>query len=109
MGVYWRQAAAYTYLLICLMDFVVMPVYYEWHNARLKNSELIGYVVQFKDGATQIAALQALKEQRSWHPITLDSSGWIHVSFGAILGVSAFTRRRRHEEDEEETEHEDQA
>jgi hypothetical protein len=41
--------------------------------------------------------------------MALDSSGWIHVSFGAILGVSAFTRRRRHEEDEEETEHEDQA
>lgn len=75
-----------------------MPVYYEYHNSKLKNAELVAYAIQFKDGAAQVAALQTMKEQRSWKPITLDSSGWIHVSFGAILGVSAFTRRRRQEE-----------
>jgi len=105
MGVYWRQAAAYTYLLICLMDFVFMPVYFEWHNARMNNADLITLATRFQDGPSQIAALQTLREQRAWKPITLDSAGWVHVSFGAILGVSAFTRKRR-EEEEDEDDHE---
>jgi hypothetical protein len=86
------------------MDFVIMPVYYEYHSAKLKNSDLVAYSIQFADGPTQIAALQTLKEQRSWKPITLDTSGMVHLSFGAILGVSAYTRRRR-KEDEEDDQH----
>lgn len=100
MSQHWRQAAAYVYLLICLVDFVFMPLYYEYANARVDNQNIVSYAMKFDDGASQVAALQILKEQRSWQPITLDSAGWIHISFGAILGVSAFARRRK-EEDEE--------
>jgi len=68
----WRPQMAKTYRWICLCDFILFPLLY--------------FAVQF--GETQ-AANDAF---RIWQPITLVGGGLIHVAFGAILGVSAWTR-----------------
>jgi hypothetical protein len=68
----WRPMMAITYMIICLCDFVLFPILWT--------------VVQFWE--TQ-AANDAFRE---WTSLTLQSGGFIHITFMAILGISAWTR-----------------
>lgn len=88
----WRPAAAAVYLFICLLDLGIMPLIYAWLNASLSNQELVNLALKFTDAAAQIQALQTLKQTHVWVPLTLQGNGMFHISFGAILGVAAFTR-----------------
>lgn len=68
----WRPMMAITYMVINICDFMLFPILWT--------------VVQF--GETQ-AVNDAF---RQWNPMTLQSGGLIHIAFGAILGISAWTR-----------------
>ena len=65
----WRPYMAWTYLFICLFDFVIAPVL--WSN-------LLASVIAHT--GTQ------------WDPITLRGGGLFHLSMGAILGISSYGR-----------------
>ena len=65
----WRPMMAMLYMTICAFDFILFP---------------IGWT------ATQAIFHGGLTTQ--WQPLTLQGGGLIHVSFGAILGVSAWGR-----------------
>lgn len=65
----WRPAMAWTYMAINIFDFIIGPIFYN--------------VLQYLDAATQI---------QMWQAITLQGGGLIHVAFGAVLGISAWTR-----------------
>jgi hypothetical protein len=69
MQTHWRPAMAYVYLVICACDFVVFPVLWSILQA-----------VQHGSVVTQ------------WQPLSLQGAGLVHISFGAIIGVSAFGR-----------------
>lgn len=66
---FWRPIAAWTYLLICACDFIIFPI--GWNILQVYNHQ------------TPIT---------SWTPLTLQGGGLIHVAFGAIIGVSSWTR-----------------
>ena len=68
----WRPMMAMVYMSICIMDFIGFPILWS--------------IIQFWE--TQ-AANDAF---RQWAPLTLQGGGFIHMAFGAILGISAFTR-----------------
>lgn len=63
---------AVTYMIINICDFVLFPILFT--------------IVQFWE--TQ-AANDAF---RQWMPLSLQGGGFIHIAFGAILGISAYTR-----------------
>ena len=65
---HWRPAMAWLYLVICACDFLIFPI-----------------------GHAALAA-KGLIEYATWAPITLQGGGLIHFSFGAVLGVSAWSR-----------------
>lgn len=88
----WRPLAAITYLLICLCDFVVMPVWYQVQNQRNDRTASVELSLKFKDSAAQIAALHEITGQNTWKPITMEGAGLIHFAFGGILGIAAFGR-----------------
>ncbi len=88
----WRTLAAMIYLFICMFDLVIMPVYREYNYTRIPVTKMVEISAQMKDPVAQIEALKVLKEDRTWTPITNDM---FHLSFGAILGVSALPRNRR--------------
>jgi hypothetical protein len=67
---YWRPAAAWTYLGICVFDFVAAPIFFGWFEWFSK---------------TDMAA---------WTPLTLQGGGLFHLSFGAIIGIYAWNRTR---------------
>lgn len=87
----WRSLAACVYLAICLVDFLAMPIYREYAYTKMPVAEMVRLSMQMKDGAAQIETLKTLKEDRAWQPITNDM---FHLSFGAILGVSALPMAR---------------
>ena len=65
----WRPATAWAYLLICLSDFLISPITFA--------------LLQSHNG---------FEKWIEWHPITLQGGGLIHVAFGSILGVTAWSR-----------------
>ena len=69
MKSYWRPAMGWLYMLMCFCDFVAFPI-------------ISMFLPQFIKGMTYIP----------WKSITLDNGGLIHMAFGAILGVAAWTR-----------------
>lgn len=89
---YWRPIAAYVYLLICIFDFVGMPIYVEMHNNQV-NTQAFEEIRSLQDKEVKIKALESLDlGKQTWTPLTLQGGGLFHLSFGAILGVAAFTR-----------------
>lgn len=89
---FWRPIAAYVYLFICVFDFMAMPLYIEIQNREV-NSEAFAEIRQLQDKDVKLKALEQLDlGSRDWSPLTLMGGAFFHLSFGAILGISAFTR-----------------
>lgn len=65
----WRPAMGWVYMAICLCDFIFFPI--AWSLLQ----------VHFKGNVGD-----------QWDPITLQGAGLIHMAFGAILGVAAWSR-----------------
>jgi len=74
MKAYWRPAMGWLYMLICAFDFIIGPMLTMAMPVYLKML-----------GATQISYTQ-------WQSLTLANGGLIHLAFGAILGITAWTR-----------------
>lgn len=70
---YWRPAMGWLYMVICGMDFVGFPLL------------TIFLPVLFQPFGLTVP-------YQVWTSLTLSNGGLIHLSFGAILGVAAFTR-----------------
>lgn len=89
MTSYWRPAMAFVYMAICIFDFIVMPVYTEKNNLKFDRAVELVRTLPEKD---QVLALQVLTKESIWNPITLKENGFIHIAFGFILGIAAWTR-----------------
>lgn len=70
---YWRPAMGWLYMLICLVDFVIFPALVMILPAILKN---FGIQIDYQP----------------WQSLTLTNGGLMHIAFGAILGITAWTR-----------------
>lgn len=70
---YWRPAMGWLYMVICFMDFVGFPLMAMFMPVFMK-----AWGVQMTYTA--------------WQSLTLANGGLIHLAFGAILGVTAFSR-----------------
>lgn len=64
---YWRPAIAWQYLVVCIFDFIIFP-------------SLTFLIAKFTGNYV------------AWEPLTLKESGFYHLSMGAIIGVSAWSR-----------------
>lgn len=68
MSSIWRPMMGFTYMIICLFDFVAGPVM----NGML--------------------AFYSHKDLVPWKSLTMSDGGMFHISMGAILGVAAWAR-----------------
>ena len=64
----WRPTMAWAYIAICAFDFVIAPIFNAWFS--------YSYGIDFLP----------------WVPLTTTSGGIFHVSMGAILGATAYSR-----------------
>jgi hypothetical protein len=87
----WRPCLAFVYIAIVLFDFVIMPVYVEYHNKGIDLSK-----IQELDKLSPVSQVEAIKQinlgQRAWEPLTLVAGGLFHIAMGAILTGAAVTR-----------------
>ena len=74
MKSYWRPAMGWLYMLICAFDFIIAPILSMMMPIFLKGL-----------GATTVTYTQ-------WQSLTLANGGLIHLAFGAILGITSYTR-----------------
>jgi len=65
---YWRPAMGWSYMAICLFDFMLAPIFF----GLLSAITTIPHVV--------------------WKSLTLAEGGLFHLAMGAVLGISAFGR-----------------
>lgn len=65
---FWRPAMAWSYLTICLFDFMVAPI--------------LSGILSIITGKAMIA----------WVPLTLQNGGLYHIAMGAVTGVTAWSR-----------------
>lgn len=65
----WRPALAWSYVLICIFDFIGGPILYN--------------VLQFHNPGQDVGM---------WQAITLQGGGLYHLSMGAIIGISTHGR-----------------
>ncbi len=83
---YWRWAALSVYLVICLYDFMVVPIWYGLNRPDL--ATFIEILNTVKDPLIQLELMKKMTGQHS--PFTLMGGGIFHLAFGAILTGSAF-------------------
>lgn len=70
---YWRPAMGWLYMVICAFDFILFPLMTMFLPVLGK---MIGFNIAYSP----------------WVSLTLSNGGLIHMAFGAILGVAAWTR-----------------
>ena len=73
---YWRSWAGLVYLFICLIDFFIAP--------------LVWNLMMANHCATHDCAIEGVSR---WEPLTLGAGAMFHLSFGAILGATAWRKK----------------
>jgi hypothetical protein len=86
---YWRPAAGWIYLGICLFDFVIMPLLTSHTNLTISQILEISITLRPED---KLNAIVQLSRKISWEPLTLMGNGMFHMAFGALLSVAAWSR-----------------
>ena len=66
----WRSYMSWQYLVVCLFDFMLAPIFLAWF--------------QWKTGTPY----------STWAPITLGGGGLYHLSMGAIVGVTSWAKTK---------------
>lgn len=64
----WRPAMAWSYLSICLFDFMIAPIMNALYSTWAKSPFV------------------------PWDPLTIKGGGIYHLAMGAVIGVTAWTR-----------------
>jgi hypothetical protein len=65
----WRPMMGWMYMMVCLCDFVLVPVMWSLLHAVLNTANMA-----------------------QWNPLTLQGAGLFHIAMGAVLGIAAFGR-----------------
>ena len=73
---FWRDWAAIVYLFLCLIDFFVAP--------------LVWNLIMAEHCAINDCAAEGVTR---WMPLTLEGGAMLNLSFGAILGATAWKKK----------------
>jgi len=85
----WRWTALVTYLIICVYDFVVVPVWYGLNRPNLQT--FIDILNTVDDPLIQLELMKKLTGQHN--PFTLMGGGLFHLAFGALLTGTAINKK----------------
>ena len=90
---YWRWTALIVYLVICIYDFMVVPIYYGFARMGLDLADYMGHIQAIEDPMVQMEYLKKLVSQHE--PFTLKGGGLFHLAFGALLTGSAIGNKKK--------------
>jgi len=84
----WRNIVVTVYLIICIYDFMFVPIYYGIARMGLDLADYMSHLHEIEDPIVQLEYLKKLVSQHE--PFTLKGGGLFHLSFGAIITGSVF-------------------
>lgn len=85
----WKPLAATVYLIICLFDFVIAPIYFAE-----KRQDYVPMIAELSKLEPSVQMAVVNSERSKWESLTLAHGGLFHLSFGAILtGVAVVGHR----------------
>jgi len=87
----WRNIVVTVYLIICIYDFMVVPIYYGVARMGLDLTDYMSHLQEIEDPLVQMEYLKKLVSQHE--PFTLKGGGLFHLSFGAIITGSVFGKK----------------
>jgi hypothetical protein len=67
---HWKAAIAWQYFVVCLWDFMLAPLFMSWFSYATKTPPTV------------------------WVPLTTQAGGLYHLSMGAIVGVTSFSKSK---------------
>jgi len=86
----WQRLAAYVYVVICVFDFMIVPMWFGLVRTEVPFS--VEDLLKF-DPSVQIRMIEAYTFQHD--PFTLKGGGLFHLAFGALLtGSTIFTNKK---------------
>ena len=88
-NVNFQSIALGVYLFICLFDFVIVPVWYGVNRPEI--SSFIATMNTMEDTQLQMELMRKMTDHHN--PYTLMGGGLFHLSFGAILGATAWRKK----------------
>lgn len=99
---FWRPTLAYVYAMICVVDFVIMPVTFEYIKSRDSLEEVVSQIDRIQDTEVRLALIKRADYAggRSWEPVTMKEGGFFHLAFGALLTGAVVTRGMKKTEQE---------
>jgi len=90
----WKTIMAIVYAVICLVDFVIMPMAITAFKGHGLQEFIVNNLRQF-DPSVQVQLLQVISKEYS--PFTLQGAGLFHLAFGALLTGSALSKSKTDE------------
>ena len=87
----WRNIVVTVYLIICIYDFMIVPIYYGVARMGLDLADYMSHLQEIDDPLVQLEYLKRLVSQHE--PFTLKGGGLFHLSFGAIITGSVFGKK----------------
>jgi len=88
----WRNIVVTVYLIICIYDFMFVPIYYGIARMGLDLADYMSHLHEIEDPIVQLEYLKKLVSQHE--PFTLKGGGLFHLSFGAIITGSVFGKNK---------------
>jgi len=97
----WRPSMAFVYMILCIIDYGVRPFinYYE-KNKQHDLTKIVKEIKEISDPMVQIKLLEYNSKEK-FEPILNE---FVHLAFGAILGISAFSRNEEKKKNREREE-----
>jgi hypothetical protein len=83
----WKAFSGGVYLVICVFDFIIVPVWIGLNRPQLPVEQLLKL-----EPAVQMKVIDAYTYQHE--PFTLKGAGMFHLAFGALLTGSAIAGRK---------------
>ncbi len=93
---YWKTLLATIYLVVIVIDFIIIPSYILHHHEEITSLSYYRNVREiFKDNNEAISIILSDRDTGDWTPFSLRSGGLLHISLGAILGVTALNGKKK--------------
>ena len=89
----WRPALAWSYVAICVFDFIIAPLIMMVFFGNAQASAILPQGLTASEIAEILRAVPP-PVYHAWVPLTLQSGGFFHITMGAILGIGSYTRGR---------------
>ena len=89
----WRPALAWSYVAICIFDFLVAPLIMMAFFGQAQSTTML------PPGLSASEYVEILKAMppavyHVWVPLTLQAGGFFHIAMGGMIGIGSWTRGR---------------